>query len=171
MKMIQLVKEGKRTNTNIRIPRSEYKKVMSYLGTFHERLLANNPELDAVATDPKYWRMVEAEFSEELQRTKASTWVRALMTALWKQYPNTWKEELVKKLEEYGFKVTLRKPRKKRIIEEDVKRERQRYTNVLRKALRSIQERIEEIEEEKQALLQRLEEIEEELTKLEGSND
>ena len=147
--------------------REEYKRAMSYMAQFHQRLLYNNPELDAVATDPKYWKMVESEFG--IDRTNAQTWIRALMTALWKRNPKNWKEEFVKKLEEYGFRVNL-SARKKKREEMDMDRERQRYLNILKRSKEALRRRIEEIEGEKQALLQRLEEIEEELTKLEGSN-
>ena len=160
-------KEKEEPTNNITLPREEYKKQMAYMYQFHQRLLHNNPELDAVATDPKYWRMVESEFG--IERTNAPTWVRALITALWKRDPQNWKEELVKKLEEYGFKVNLSARRKKR-EEIDIDRERQRYLNILKRSKEALRRRLEEIEKEKQALLQRLEEIEEELAKLEGSN-
>lgn len=150
-------------NIYIYLSRKEYKKQMSYMYQFHQRLLHNNPELELVSTDPKYWKMVESELG--IDRTNAGTWVRALMTALWKRYPDTWKEELVKKLEEYGFTVKLM-GRKKRGSQVDVDKERERYIKVLKRAKESLQNRLKEIEEEKKAIGQRLKEIEQELSNL-----
>ena len=155
----------KEPTNNITFPREEYKKQMAYMYQFHQRLLHNNPELDAVATDSKYWRMVESEFG--IDRSNAPTWVRALMTALWKRDPQNWKEELVKKLEEYGFKVNLSARRKKR-EEIDIDRERQRYLNILKRSKEALERRLKEIEEEKKAINQRLKEIEEEIAKFRG---
>lgn len=150
-------------NIYIHLSRKEYKKQMSYMYQFHQRLLHNNPELELAATDPKYWRMVESEFGVE--RTNAPTWVRALITALWKRDPQNWKEELVKKLEEYGFTVKLT-ARKKRGSQVDVDKERERYIKVLKRAKESLQNRLKEIEKEKEAIKQRLKEIEQELSNL-----
>jgi len=149
---------------NIHLSRKEYKKMMAYMYQFHERLLANNPELDAVSTDSKYWRMVESEFG--IERTNAPTWVRALITAVWKRNPENWKEEVIRKLEEYGFKVKL-SSRKKR-EELNVEKERERYLNILRKAKERLESRLKEIEEEQKAIESRLREIEEEIKKVGG---